>query len=30
VFALLADELAGTPVASVPLEAFDATGARVP
>ena len=29
VFALLADELAGTPVASVPLEAFDATGARV-
>jgi RimJ/RimL family protein N-acetyltransferase len=30
VFALLADELAGTPVASVSLEAFDATGARVP
>ena len=29
IFALFRDELAGTPAAEVPVEAFDATGARV-
>ena len=30
VFALLADELAGSPAAKLPLQAYDAAGTRLP